>query len=111
MNTCTHITHSMFVHACKSAHVNSCIGKFIQMEEAGTDHAPTVFYYSVSFPPFVSLSYYDSYYPDIFNKSGFREVAEKYGEWFTYRGSPRAKIYARNHTMVTDLPSMIALMR
>ena len=52
-----------------------------------------------------------SYYPDIFNKSGFGEMVEKYGDWFTYKGAPRAKIFARNHSMVTDLPSMIALMR
>lgn len=56
-------------------------------------------------------SYNIPYYPDIFNKGGFREMAEKYGDWFTYKGAPRAKIFARNHSMVTDLSSMIALMR
>ena len=38
-------------------------------------------------------------------------MAEKYGDWFTHSGSPRAKIFARNHSSVTDMESFIKLMR
>lgn len=51
------------------------------------------------------------YYPEIYNLSGTASLADKYGDWFTWNGSPRAKIFARNTTHVTDLQSMIALMR
>lgn len=51
------------------------------------------------------------YYPDIFEQSGTAKLAKQYGEWFTWNGSPRAKIFARNHTAVTNTASMIALMR
>ena len=51
------------------------------------------------------------YYSNIFQESGFAEMAAKYGSWFTWNGSPRALIYARNHSLVTDMESMIRLMR
>ena len=38
-------------------------------------------------------------------------MAEKYGDWFTHSGSPRAKIFARNHTSVVDMESLVKLMR
>lgn len=38
-------------------------------------------------------------------------MADKYGAWFTWSGSPRAKIFARDHNTVKDVPSMIKLMR
>lgn len=43
--------------------------------------------------------------------SGFAESAAKYGSWFTWNGSPRALIFARNHSDVVDMTSMIDLMR
>ena len=38
-------------------------------------------------------------------------LVEKYGDWFTWSGAPRSKMFARNSSDVTDLQSMIALMR
>ena len=51
------------------------------------------------------------FYPDIYDLGGFKELEEEYGSWFSYKGSPRAQIFARNHTDVTDIASMIKLMR
>jgi hypothetical protein len=47
----------------------------------------------------------------IFNMSGGNENVKKYGDWFSYHGSPRAKIFKRDHSKVIDLKSMISLMR
>ena len=38
-------------------------------------------------------------------------MEEKYGSWFSWNMSPRAQIFARNHSDVTDMTSMVALMR
>lgn len=43
--------------------------------------------------------------------SGSQELVDKYGDWFTWSGAPRAKIFARDHDKVVDLSSMIKLMR
>ena len=51
------------------------------------------------------------FYENIFNMSGAANLSEQYGEWFTWDGSPRAKIFARNHTSVTNITTMINLMR
>ena len=51
------------------------------------------------------------FYENIFNISGTAQLAQKYGEWFTWDGSPRAKIFARNHTSVTNITTMMKLMR
>ena len=56
-------------------------------------------------------SYNIPFYPKIFDLSGGPALVKKYGEWFSYEGSPRAKIFARNHTMITNTESMIQLMR
>jgi len=56
-------------------------------------------------------SYNIAYYPSIFNMSGSQELVDKYGDWFTWSGAPRAKIFARDHDKVVDLSSMIKLMR
>lgn len=56
-------------------------------------------------------SYNIPFYSEIYNLGGFKELEEKYGSWFSYSGSPRAQIFARNHTGVTDVDSMIKLMR
>ncbi|XP_062613550.1 citron Rho-interacting kinase-like, partial [Saccostrea cucullata] len=56
-------------------------------------------------------SYNIPYFPSIFNMSGGNELVKKYGEWFSYNGSPRAKIFKRDNSKVTDLKSMISLMR
>ncbi|XP_074643309.1 putative phospholipase B-like 2 [Tubulanus polymorphus] len=56
-------------------------------------------------------SYNIPYFTDIFKESGYPRMAWKYGEWFTHEGSPRAKIFKRDHVKVTDLTSMTTLMR
>ena len=43
--------------------------------------------------------------------SGVYAMTAKYGEWFSYNETARAKIFRRNASMVTSLPSMQALMR
>lgn len=56
-------------------------------------------------------SYNIPYFPVIFNMSGGNENVRKYGDWFSYDGSPRARIFKRDNTKVTDLKSMMNLMR
>lgn len=51
------------------------------------------------------------YYVDIFNASGCNELVEKYGSWFSLDQNPRAQIFRRNQTAVTDMDSMVRLMR
>ena len=56
-------------------------------------------------------SYNTPYFPSIFNLSGAPAMVEKYGDWFSYDKTPRALIFGRDHSKVTDLDSMIRLMR
>ncbi|XP_017269074.1 putative phospholipase B-like 2 [Kryptolebias marmoratus] len=56
-------------------------------------------------------SYNIPYYEEIFNMSGYNELVKKYGSWFTLDQNPRAQIFRRNQTLVTDLDSMVRLMR
>ena len=51
------------------------------------------------------------YYTEIFDLSGTGALAQQYGDWFTWDGAPRAKIFARDHSKVTDIPSLIQLMQ
>ena len=51
------------------------------------------------------------YFPEIYNASGWRESKEKFGDWFSYERSPRARIFRRDHAKVTDITSMTRLMR
>lgn len=51
------------------------------------------------------------YYVDVFNASGYNELVENFGSWFSLDHNPRAQIFRRNQTMVTDVDSMIRLMR
>lgn len=51
------------------------------------------------------------YFDDIFEKSGFSKLADQYGSFFTHAGSPRAKMFARDQSKVTDIDSLIHLMR
>lgn len=48
---------------------------------------------------------------NIFNESGCNELVEKYGSWFTLDLNPRAQIFRRDQAAVTDVDSMIRLMR
>lgn len=52
-----------------------------------------------------------SYYPEIFNESGSWALVDKFGDWFTYDRSPRAKIFRRDHHLIKDIDSMTRMMR
>lgn len=56
-------------------------------------------------------SYNSPYFPEVFNKSGNYDLMLKLGDWFSYDRTPRAKIFARDAPNVTDMESMIKLMR
>ncbi|KAF7661966.1 hypothetical protein LDENG_00248930 [Lucifuga dentata] len=56
-------------------------------------------------------SYNIPYYVEIFNASGCNELVEKFGPWFSLDQNPRAQIFRRNQTAVTDVESMVRLMR
>ncbi|KAL4646500.1 putative phospholipase B-like 2, partial [Arapaima gigas] len=56
-------------------------------------------------------SYNIPYYDVVFNASGCQELVEKYGDWFSLDMNPRAQIFRRNQSLVTDTKSMIRLMR
>ncbi|KAG8181373.1 hypothetical protein JTE90_008842 [Oedothorax gibbosus] len=56
-------------------------------------------------------SYNTAYFKDIFNISGQPEKVKKYGDFFTYEKAPRALIFKRDHDKVTDVQSLIKLMR
>ncbi|XP_039628230.1 putative phospholipase B-like 2 [Polypterus senegalus] len=56
-------------------------------------------------------SYNIPYFEQIFNLSGGVELVQKYGDWFSYDMNPRAQIFKRNQSLVTDMESMIRLMR
>ncbi|XP_061762436.1 putative phospholipase B-like 2 [Nerophis ophidion] len=56
-------------------------------------------------------SYNIPYYEDIFNASGCNDLVEKFGSWFSLDQNPRAQIFRRDQTKVTDVASMMRLMR
>uniref|UniRef100_A0A8D3AJL0 Phospholipase B-like n=1 Tax=Scophthalmus maximus TaxID=52904 RepID=A0A8D3AJL0_SCOMX len=56
-------------------------------------------------------SYNIPYYEEIFNASGCNELVEKFGPWFSLDQNPRAQLFRRNQTDVTDVDSMVRLMR
>ncbi|XP_077600710.1 putative phospholipase B-like 2 [Stigmatopora nigra] len=56
-------------------------------------------------------SYNIPYYEEIFNASGCNELVEKFGSWFSLDQNPRALIFKRDHKTVTDVASMMRLMR
>jgi len=56
-------------------------------------------------------SYNSPYFEEIYTASGWPAMASKYGDWFTYDKTPRARIFKRDHSKVRDLSSMTALMR
>ena len=87
-----------------------CIIIVVMMEKEEEKENPLFNAHAYMLPP-THFLFILSYYPDIFKMSGFADMEKKYGEWFDYNESPRAKIFARNHTDVTDLTSMMALMR
>uniref|UniRef100_A0A8C0PJ68 Phospholipase B-like n=2 Tax=Canis lupus familiaris TaxID=9615 RepID=A0A8C0PJ68_CANLF len=56
-------------------------------------------------------SYNIPYFESVFNASGLQALVAQYGDWFSYDGSPRARIFRRNQSLVHDLDSMLRLMR
>jgi len=56
-------------------------------------------------------SYNSPYFKDVFNKSGNYDLMLKLGDWFSYDRTPRALIFARDAPKVSDISSMIKLMR
>ena len=48
---------------------------------------------------------------DVFERSGNIELVKEHGDWFSYDRTPRALIFARDAPFVTDITSMIHLMR
>jgi hypothetical protein len=56
-------------------------------------------------------SYNLAFYPEVYNMTGTFDSFKKYGNFFSYEHSPRANIFARDHVKVTDVESMIRLMR
>lgn len=56
-------------------------------------------------------SYNAPYYKEIFEASGTPQMVNKYGDFFTYESTPRAKIFSRDQGKVEDLESMMMLMR
>jgi hypothetical protein len=56
-------------------------------------------------------SYNIPYFEDLFNISGNKYMAQKYGPFYSYNYTARAKIFRRDHSKLTDLKSMYKLMR
>ncbi|KAI7808257.1 putative phospholipase B-like 2 [Triplophysa rosa] len=56
-------------------------------------------------------SYNIPYFEEVFNASGGQELLQKYGPWFSFSENPRAQIFHRNQTLITDIESMVRLMR
>lgn len=51
------------------------------------------------------------YFDEVFNASGGPDLVKKYGSWFSFSDNPRAQIFRRNQSLVTDMESMVRLMR
>ena len=47
-------------------------------------------------------SYNRAFYSEIFEKSGAPEMVTKFGDWFTHKDTPRAKIFRREQKKVQD---------
>ncbi|VDL84219.1 unnamed protein product [Nippostrongylus brasiliensis] len=56
--------------------------------------------------------YWPSYNtPQIFKWSDGDKMVKKFGDWYSYDRTPRARIFRRDHGSVVDMDSMIKLMR
>lgn len=66
---------------------------------------------SLSRPTHTQICCCFRYFEAVFNASGGPELVQKYGSWFSFSQSPRAQIFRRNQTLVTDIESMVRLMR
>ncbi|XP_056131210.1 putative phospholipase B-like 2 [Lampris incognitus] len=79
------------------------------------EQIPGLVVYTDKTPELMEKGYWASYnipyYVEVFNASGCNELVEKYGPWFSLHQNPRARIFRRNQTAVTDFDSMVRLMR
>jgi hypothetical protein len=56
-------------------------------------------------------SYNIPYFPDIYDASGYGKMKSKYGDYYSYKDTARARIFARDQKQVEDVDSMMKLMR
>lgn len=56
-------------------------------------------------------SYNLPYFPYVYNISGVAESKKQHGSWFDYNENPRAQIFKRDHNKVTDMSTLVKLMR
>ncbi|GMR36699.1 hypothetical protein PMAYCL1PPCAC_06894 [Pristionchus mayeri] len=56
-------------------------------------------------------SYNRPYFPSLFSLGGFAEMEEKYGEYFSYNETARARIFRREEHKVKDFSTLHSLMR
>jgi len=56
-------------------------------------------------------SYNVPYFPAVYQLSGQADMADAYGSFYSYDETPRARIFSRDQGKVTDINSMIKLMR
>ena len=63
--------------------------------------------------PYSTYNYYNNfrYFPNIYNMSGKEAEKEKYGSYFDYHKTARAQIFKRDQSKVTDMQSLVKLMR
>ncbi|KAJ5072991.1 phospholipase b-like 1 [Anaeramoeba ignava] len=55
-------------------------------------------------------SYNIPYFPEIFEMTGYIQMVEKFGDWFSWEDCPRARILHRDHSEVVDFSTMKDLM-
>jgi len=56
-------------------------------------------------------SYNTPHFKFMYELAGFPSMANQFGDWYTYDKTPRALIFKRDHSKVTDMASMEKLMR
>lgn len=56
-------------------------------------------------------SYNIPYFPEIFNRSGYNQMEQKYGNIWSYEHCPRANIFRRDQKSVVNLETMKHIMR
>ncbi|VVC38023.1 Phospholipase B-like [Cinara cedri] len=56
-------------------------------------------------------SYNVAYFPFVFNRTGNYDLEQRYGKWFSYSDTPRARIFARDHVNIHCDQCMWHLMR
>ncbi|XP_050520145.1 putative phospholipase B-like 2 [Daktulosphaira vitifoliae] len=63
----------------------------------------------------INRTYWASYnvpsFPFIFNVSGNYDMQLRYGDWFSYKNTPRARIFARDHVKIHCDKCMLHVMR